>query len=58
MKAEMKPDDIDYINVHGTGTFNNDQSEGNALCHVFGDKVPRFSSTKVYTGHTLGPAGA
>ena len=57
MKAEMKPDDIDYINVHGTGTFNNDQSEGNALCHVFGDKVPRFSSTKVYTGHTLGACG-
>lgn len=51
--------DIDYINVHGTGTDNNDHSEGVALNRVFGKgKVPTFSSTKSYTGHTLaGAAG-
>jgi 3-oxoacyl-[acyl-carrier-protein] synthase-1 len=49
---------IDYINVHGTGTENNDLSEGIALQKIFGDKTPPFSSTKSYTGHTLGAAGA
>ncbi len=53
----LKPDDISYINVHGTGTPNNDLSEGMAISGVF-DKVPFFSSTKAYTGHTLGAAGA
>lgn len=50
---------IDYINVHGTGTGNNDASEGAALNRVFGKgSVPRFSSTKSFTGHTLaGAAG-
>lgn len=48
--------DIDYINVHGTGTNNNDLSEGVAMKRVFGEQVPRFSSTKSYTGHTLGAA--
>ncbi len=47
---------IDYINVHGTGTNNNDLSEGVALKRVFGENVPKFSSTKAYTGHTLGAA--
>lgn len=54
--ANLKPSDISYINVHGTGTANNDQSEGTALRNVF-DKVPPFSTTKAYTGHTLGAAG-
>jgi 3-oxoacyl-[acyl-carrier-protein] synthase II len=48
--------DIDYINVHGTGTNNNDLSEGVALKRIFGDQLPPFSSTKSYTGHTLGAA--
>ena len=54
--ANLKPSDISYINVHGTGTANNDQSEGTALRNIF-DKVPPFSTTKAYTGHTLGAAG-
>ncbi len=52
-------ENIDYINLHGTGTDNNDFSEGTALNRVFGvGSVPPFSSTKSYTGHTLaGAAG-
>ena len=45
--------DIDYINLHGTGTPNNDLSEGIAVQRIFG-AVPKASSTKPYTGHTLG----
>ncbi|MCQ2194905.1 MAG: beta-ketoacyl-[acyl-carrier-protein] synthase family protein [Paludibacteraceae bacterium] len=56
-KAGLRPEDVDYVNVHGTGTGNNDQSEGTAMRRLFGDRIPRFSSTKVYTGHTLGAAG-
>ena len=48
--------DIDYINVHGTGTPNNDESEGKAMKVLFGN-IPPFSSTKSYTGHTLAAAG-
>ncbi|MCP4311176.1 MAG: beta-ketoacyl-[acyl-carrier-protein] synthase family protein [Bacteroidetes bacterium] len=47
---------IDYINAHGTGTENNDASEGAALVRIFGDQLPPFSSTKAFTGHTLGAA--
>jgi 3-oxoacyl-(acyl-carrier-protein) synthase len=54
----LRPGDIDYINVHGTATPNNDLSEGRALVRVFGDNVPDFSSTKPYTGHTLAAAAA
>ena len=54
----LNPEDIDYINVHGTATGNNDLSEGRAMVNVFGEKVPDFSSTKPYTGHTLAAAGA
>jgi 3-oxoacyl-(acyl-carrier-protein) synthase len=57
-KAGLDPGKIDYINVHGTGTRNNDLSEGRAIERIFGADVPRFSSTKSYTGHTLGAAGA
>ena len=46
----LQPDEIDYINVHGTGTGNNDLSEGIAMQRIFGDKVPLFSSTKPFTG--------
>lgn len=48
--------DIDYINVHGTGTPNNDESEAKAMQALF-EKVPPFSSTKAFTGHTLAAAG-
>jgi 3-oxoacyl-(acyl-carrier-protein) synthase len=55
--AGLQPTDISYINVHGTGTQNNDLSEGIAMERLFGGHVPPFSSTKAYTGHTLGAAG-
>ena len=55
--AGINPSQVDYINVHGTGTQNNDLSEGTALKTVFNGKVPSFSSTKSYTGHTLGASG-
>lgn len=52
--AGLRPADIDYINLHGTGTPNNDVSEGTAIRRIFGDRPPLMSSTKAYTGHTLG----
>ncbi|MFH1936673.1 MAG: beta-ketoacyl-[acyl-carrier-protein] synthase family protein, partial [Bacteroidota bacterium] len=55
--SKLNPFELDYINAHGTGTENNDLSEGIALERIF-DPVPPFSSTKTYTGHTLGAAGA
>lgn len=55
--AKLKPNDIDYINAHGTATSNNDLSEGLAIQEVFGKNLPKVSSTKPYTGHTLGAAG-
>ncbi len=55
--AKLSTADIDYINVHGTGTGNNDVSEGAALQRLFGANVPTFSSTKAFTGHTLAAAG-
>ena len=56
--AGMQPSDIDFINAHGTATPNNDLSEGRALLRSFDGKVPEFSSTKAFTGHTLAAAGA
>ncbi|PKP32597.1 MAG: beta-ketoacyl-[acyl-carrier-protein] synthase family protein [Bacteroidetes bacterium HGW-Bacteroidetes-16] len=56
-KAGITAQDIDYINVHGTGTDNNDLTEGVAMKRLFGDQVPPFSSTKAFTGHTLGATG-
>ncbi|MEG2646446.1 MAG: beta-ketoacyl-[acyl-carrier-protein] synthase family protein [Mucinivorans sp.] len=57
-RAGILPCEIDYINLHGTGTQNNDSSEMAAVGRVFGDDVPPCSSTKCYTGHTLAAAGA
>ncbi len=53
----LSPEMIDYVNVHGTGTPNNDLSEGIALQKIFNNNVPYFSSTKSATGHTLGASG-
>lgn len=57
-KANLEPDEISYINAHGTGTKNNDLSESIAIKNVFGQSIPPFSSTKAFTGHTLAAAGA
>ena len=56
--AGMKPEDIQYINAHGTGTPNNDESEGHAILRVFGDHLPPVSSTKSFTGHTTSASGS
>ena len=52
--AELIPSEIDYINAHGTATENNDRTEATAIQRLFNDTIPPFSSTKSYTGHTLG----
>lgn len=57
-KAALKPSEIDYIIAHGTATQNNDLSESHALLRIFDKKMPDFSSTKAFTGHTLAAAGA
>ena len=56
-KAGITAADVDYINLHGTGTANNDSSEGKAVAAIFEGNIPAASSTKAYTGHTLGAAG-
>ena len=55
--ANIESEKIDYINAHGTGTENNDESESRAMIRLF-VKPPAFGSTKSNTGHTLGGAGA
>ncbi len=57
LAAALEPGDIDYINLHGTGTPSNDRSESQAVTSIFGPTTP-CSSTKGATGHTLGAAGA
>jgi 3-oxoacyl-[acyl-carrier-protein] synthase I len=55
--AGLRPQDIDYINLHGTGTPSNDSAEARAVTAVLGSNIPT-SSTKGATGHALGAAGA
>ncbi len=55
--AGITPEQVDYINVHGTGTPNNDLSEGVAMQRLFSERIPAFGSTKPFTGHTLAAAG-
>ena len=56
--AGVSPEEVGYINAHGTSTPQNDRIETVALKAVFGDHVPSVSSTKSMTGHTLGASGA
>jgi 3-oxoacyl-[acyl-carrier-protein] synthase II len=58
--AGMRPDEVDYVNAHGTSTPLNDSNEATAIAKVFGDAAQRvsISSTKSMTGHMLGAAGA
>jgi 3-oxoacyl-[acyl-carrier-protein] synthase-1 len=55
-QASLQPGDVDYLNLHGTATPGNDAAEDKAVTAVFGTRLP-CSSTKGYTGHTLGAAG-
>ena len=55
--AGTRPDEVDYINAHGTATPFNDAAEGRAISELFGSRVP-VSSTKSMMGHSLGAAGA
>ncbi|APS39667.1 beta-ketoacyl-[acyl-carrier-protein] synthase family protein [Salegentibacter sp. T436] len=56
--AGIPVEKINYINAHGTATKNNDKAESAALERIFSNKLPDFSSTKAFTGHTLAAAGA
>ena len=56
-KGNLRPSDINYINLHGTGTQNNDLAEGTAIKRIFDPEYPPMSSTKSFTGHTLGASG-
>jgi len=56
--ASLRPEEIGYVNAHGTGTPNNDLSESQALKRLFGEQLPPVSSTKGLTGHTTSASGA
>ena len=53
----LQPSEIDYINLHGTGTQNNDFAEATAIKRLFDPHYPAMSSTKSFTGHALGASG-
>jgi beta-ketoacyl-acyl-carrier-protein synthase II len=57
-KANLQPDEVDYINAHATATPVGDPLEARAYAQVFGERLPPISSTKSTTGHMLGAAGA
>ena len=57
LQSRLHPADISYINLHGTGTSNNDASESTAINRLFEVPFPKMSSTKSFTGHTLGASG-
>jgi 3-oxoacyl-[acyl-carrier-protein] synthase-1 len=56
-RVDIAASEIDYVNLHGTATVQNDAMEARVIDELFGDRVP-VSSTKPFTGHTLGAAGA
>ena len=56
--ARLSPRDIDYINAHGTGTPNNDETELTAMQRIWDYELPKFSSTKAFTGHTTSASGS
>lgn len=56
--ARLSPYDIDYINAHGTGTPNNDETELAAMQRIWSYDLPKFSSTKAFTGHTTSASGS
>ncbi len=56
--ARLSPRDIDYINAHGTGTPNNDETELAAMERIWDYDLPGFSSTKAFTGHTTSASGS
>ncbi|MBW8879221.1 MAG: beta-ketoacyl-[acyl-carrier-protein] synthase family protein [Acidobacteria bacterium] len=55
--AGLRPEEIDYVNAHGTGTVANDETETSVLARIFGSR-PLVNSTKSLLGHTLGASGA
>jgi 3-oxoacyl-(acyl-carrier-protein) synthase len=56
--AELEPEQVDYINLHGTGTVDNDRSEATAISALFGQAPPPLSSIKGAMGHSLAASGA
>lgn len=57
-EAGLKPEDVDFVSAHGTGTPNNDSSESAAIRRIFGAEVPPVASFKSYTGHTTSASGS
>ena len=57
-EAQLRPDQIDYVNAHASSTPMNDSVEARAMIKFFGSKIPATSGTKAYYGHPLGASGA
>ena len=56
--AGLRPEDVDYVNAHGTGTKANDKTEIAAIRDLYGAEVPRVVSMKSMLGHTMGAASS